>query len=78
VALIGLRVFRVREADLLECDLAYVERVVRCYLTLAADRDDWRTVHGLDADGRLRSIDDVASEILSHALSLPGLVAGTP
>lgn len=74
----GQRDYTEREADLQEADLPYLERVRRCYLTLAADREDWRTVHGLDAEGRLRSIDDVASEILSHATQLPGLAVGQP
>ncbi|MFY8058733.1 MAG: hypothetical protein ACOVRM_13380, partial [Planctomycetaceae bacterium] len=74
----GQRDYTEREADLQESDLPYLERVRRCYLTLAADREDWRVVPGLDADGRLRSIDEVASEILNHALGLPGVVIGTP
>jgi dTMP kinase len=74
----GQRDYTEREADLQESDLPYLERVRRCYLTLAADREDWRVVPGLDADGRLRSIDEVALEILNHALGLPGVVIGTP
>lgn len=54
-----------QEADLQESDLPYLEKVRRCYLALAHSRLDWRTVHGLDDKGELRTIDDVAGEILS-------------
>ncbi len=54
-----------QEADLQESDLPYLEKVRRCYLALSHSRLDWRTVHGLDEHGSLRTIDDVASEILS-------------
>ena len=53
-----------QEADLQESDLPYLEKVRRCYLALAHSRLDWRTVHGLSDDGALRTIDDVAAEIL--------------
>jgi dTMP kinase len=66
----GQRDYTEREADLQESDLPYLERVRRCYLTLSSGREDWCTVHGLDADGRLRTIDDVASEILAHTMTL--------
>lgn len=56
-----------QEADLQESDLPYLEKVRRCYLTLAHSRLDWRTVHGLKDDGSLRTIDDVATEILTIA-----------
>jgi dTMP kinase len=52
-----------QEADLQESDLPYLERVRRCYLALAHSRLDWRTVHGLDDEGSLRTIDDVGEEI---------------
>ena len=52
-----------QEADLQESDLPYLERVRRCYLALAHSRLDWRTVHGLDDAGSLRTIDDVGEEI---------------
>ena len=52
-----------QEADLQESDLPYLERVRRCYLALAHSRLDWRTVHGLDEAGLLRTIDDVGEEI---------------
>ena len=54
-----------QEADLQESDLPYLEKVRRCYLALAHSRLDWRTVHGLRDDGALRTIDDVAAEILT-------------
>ena len=53
-----------QKADLQESDLPYLEKVRRCYLALAHSRLDWRTVHGLNDDGSLRTIDDVATEIL--------------
>lgn len=52
-----------QEADLQESDLPYLERVRRCYLALAHSRLDWRTVHGLNETGSLRTIDDVGEEI---------------
>lgn len=68
----GQRDYTEREADLQESDLPYLERVRRCYLALSGDRQDWCTVHGLDPAGRLRSIEDVAAEILGHAVRLLG------
>lgn len=52
-----------QEADLQESDLPYLERVRRCYLALAHSRLDWRTVHGLDQEGGLRTVPDVGEEI---------------
>ena len=52
-----------QEADLQESDLPYLERVRRCYLALAHSRLDWRTVHGLNEAGSLRTIDEVGEEI---------------
>jgi len=60
------RDYTTREADLQESDLPYLERVRRCYMALAHSRVDWRTVHGLDESGKLRTIDDVAQDILNH------------
>lgn len=60
------RDYTTREADLQESDLPYLERVRRCYMALAHSRVDWRTVHGLDECGELRTIDDVAQDILNH------------
>ena len=56
-----------QEADLQESDLPYLEKVRRCYLALAHSRLDWRTVHALKDDGSLRTIDNVATEILTIA-----------
>ena len=61
-----------QEADLQESNLPYLERVRRCYLALAHSRLDWRTVHGLNDDGALRTIDDVATEILQLAIAHRG------
>ena len=58
-----------QEADLQESDLPYLEKVRRCYLALAHSRLDWRTVHGLNDDGSLRTIEDVAADILQLAVS---------
>ncbi len=52
-----------READLQESDLPYLERVRRCYRSLAAVRPDWQIVYGLDGHGSLRTIDEVGDEI---------------
>ncbi len=64
VALKAARDYTDQKADLQESDLPYLEKVRRCYLALAHSRLDWRTVHGLNDDGSLRTIDDVATEIL--------------
>ena len=67
VARKAARDYTAQEADLQESDLPYLEKVRRCYLALAHNRLDWRTVHGLKDDGSLRTIDDVATEILTIA-----------
>lgn len=59
------RDYTAQEADLQESDLPYLEKVRRCYLALSHSRLDWRTVHGLNDDGALKSIDEVADEILT-------------
>lgn len=59
------RAYTAQEADLQESDLPYLEKVRRCYLALAHSRLDWRTIHGLNDDGSLRSIDEVGDEILA-------------
>ncbi len=58
------RDYTTQEADLQESDLPYLEKVRRCYLALSHSRLDWRTVHGLNDDGTLKSIDVVGDEIL--------------
>ena len=58
-----------QQADLHESDLPYLEKVRRCYLALANSRPDWRTVYGLDDDGCLRTIEDVAIDILQLVLA---------
>lgn len=59
------RDYTTQEADLQESDLPYLEKVRRCYLALSHDRPDWRTVHGLDDAGTLKSIEAVGDEILA-------------
>jgi len=59
------RDYTTQEADLQESDLPYLEKVRRCYLALSHSRLDWRTVHGLNDDGALKSIEDVGDEILA-------------
>ena len=59
------RDYTTQEADLQESDLPYLEKVRRCYLALAHSRPDWRTIHGLDDDGSLKSIGEVGDEILA-------------
>ena len=68
----AVRDYTDQEADLQESDLPYLEKVRRCYLALAHSRLDWRTVHGLNDDGALRTIDDVATEILQLAIAHRG------
>jgi dTMP kinase len=70
VARKSARGYTTQEADLQESDLPYLERVRRCYMALAHSRLDWRTVHGLDDAGELRTIDDVAQDILNHTREL--------
>jgi hypothetical protein len=69
VARKGTRDYTQQQADLHESDLPYLEKVRRCYLALSHSRLDWRTVHGLADDGRLRTVDEVAADILAHVLS---------
>jgi len=65
VSRIAARDYTTQEADLQESDLPYLEKVRRCYLALSHSRLDWRTVHGLNDDGALKSIEDVGDEILA-------------
>ncbi|MFM7036536.1 MAG: thymidylate kinase [Planctomycetaceae bacterium] len=69
VARKGVRDYTQQEADLHEANLPYLEKVRRCYLALSHSRLDWRTVHGLAEDGSLRTIDDVAADILQQVLT---------
>lgn len=69
VARKGTRDYTQQQADLHESDLPYLEKVRRCYLALSHSRLDWRTVYGLADDGRLRTVDEVAADILAHVLS---------
>lgn len=59
------RDYTTQEADLQESDLPYLEKVRRCYLALSHSRLDWQTVHGLNDDGKLKSIGEVGHEILA-------------
>jgi dTMP kinase len=77
VARKAARDYTTQEADLQESDLPYLEKVRRCYLALAHSRLDWRTVHGLNHDGSLRTIDDVAMEILTIAQQSVGIAWST-
>lgn len=63
------RDYTTRTADLQEADSPYLEKVRQCYLQLAESRADWSIVHGLTADGQLRSIADVSEQILQLALT---------
>ncbi len=65
----AVRDYTDQEADLQESDLPYLEKVRRCYLALAHSRLDWRIVHGLNDDGSLRTIEDVATDILQLAIA---------
>ncbi len=77
VARKAARDYTTQEADLQESDLPYLEKVRRCYLALAHSRLDWRTVHGLDDNGSLRTIDDVATEILTITQVSVGIASST-
>lgn len=61
-----------READLQEADTPYMEKVRSCYRSIAESRPDWRIVNGLTDRGELRSIDEVAGQILqlAHAAAM--------
>jgi dTMP kinase len=78
VARKGIRDYTHQEADLHEANLPYLEKVRRCYLALSHSRLDWRTVHGLAEDGSLRTIDDVAADILQQVLTeVPSITPGS-
>ncbi|MCA9082431.1 MAG: thymidylate kinase [Planctomycetaceae bacterium] len=51
------------EADIQEANLPYLERVRKCYLQLAQQRDEWQVVESLDAAGDLRTITDINHQI---------------
>ena len=69
----GDRDYTEQEADIQESNLPYLERVRKCYLAIAALRDDWRVVESLDDEGRLRSVSDINSEIFEIVKPLAGL-----
>jgi dTMP kinase len=58
-----------QKADLQEADAGYLDRVRQCYRELAATRADWSIVCGLTADGRIRSIEDVGSDVHQAVLA---------
>jgi dTMP kinase len=60
----GERDYTSEEADIQESNLPYLERVRACYLTIAAQRDDWQVVESLDERRELRTISDINQEIL--------------
>lgn len=61
----AVRDYTDQEADLQESDLPYLEKVRRCYLALSHSRLDWLTIHGMNDDGSLKSIEEVGDEILA-------------
>ncbi len=61
------------EADIQESNLPYLEKVRSCYLTVAADRDDWCVVESLNEVGELRSVDDINDEVFGLIRPLAGL-----
>jgi dTMP kinase len=74
VARKGVRDYTSAAADLHESDLPYQDRVRRCYRELAERRVDWTLIPALDDARQLRSIDDIASDVLELVLSrLPGV-----
>lgn len=60
----GERDYTTAQADIQESNLPYLERVRSCYLTIAAQRDDWRVVESLDGNRELRTIGDINQEML--------------
>lgn len=70
------RTYTDRQADLQESDTEYLERVRQAYLDLARDDPAW-TVIPVCESGRLRSVDEIAAEIMQIATALLG-GPGTP
>lgn len=61
------------EADIHESNLTYLERVRSCYLSIAAEREDWHVVESLNEEDDLRSVSDINSEIFELIRPLAGL-----
>lgn len=59
-----------QEADLQEADLSYQEKVRRCYLDVANQRDDWTIVNSIDNAGNLKSVEEVNSDIFGQVKPL--------
>jgi len=61
-----------KAADLQEADAVYLENVRQVYLDLASQNSTWRIISVL-RDASLRSIDDIAAEVLQIAKTLASL-----
>jgi dTMP kinase len=65
------RTYTDRQADLQEADTVYLERVRQAYLELARDDPAWTIIPVTDGD-RLRSVDEIAADVLRTATTLLG------
>lgn len=63
----NVRTYTDRAADLQEADGAYLENVRQVYLELARRDANWRVI-AVEEQGRLRSIEEVAGEVLGLVL----------
>lgn len=61
----GNRDYTDHEADIHESNLSYLAGVRDCYLQLAQERDDWTVVHSVAENQEIRTIDEVAADILA-------------
>jgi dTMP kinase len=73
----GERDYTDDEADIQESNLPYLERVRRCYLSIAEQRDDWHVVESLNADDELRSVSDINNELFELIRPVAGLPQNT-
>ena len=73
----GERDYTDDEADIQESNLPYLERVRRCYLGIAEQREDWRVVESLSEDDELRSVSDINDELFELIRPLVGLSQNT-
>ena len=69
----GDRDYTEDEADIQESNLPYLERVRDCYLTIAAQHDNWRVIESLNDQRELRSVSDISDEIFEVLKPLVGL-----
>lgn len=73
----GERDYTDDEADIQESNLPYLERVRRCYLGIAEQREDWQVVASLSEDDELRTVSDINNELFELIRPLAGLSQNT-